>query len=140
MPAADQRRGKQRFAATVPKLATQYGLIYRSCFHLVLVLLYGSLGLFDTNAVAQNGLPAKKTAEPTAPTRTSESFVNVDQSPQTEKPGETQEETNKKKKESRGAIVAAPIPISSPAIGSGVVLVGGYAWGSARLSRKASVV
>ena len=32
----------------------------------------------------------------------------------------------KPKKEKRGALVAAPIPISSPAIGSGVVLVGGY--------------
>jgi hypothetical protein len=31
-----------------------------------------------------------------------------------------------KKNEKRGAIVAAPIPISSPAIGSGVVLAGGY--------------
>jgi hypothetical protein len=31
-----------------------------------------------------------------------------------------------KKKEKRGSIVAVPIPISSPAIGSGVVLAGGY--------------
>jgi len=32
----------------------------------------------------------------------------------------------KPKKEKRGALVAAPIPISSPAIGSGAVLFGGY--------------
>ena len=32
----------------------------------------------------------------------------------------------KAKKEKRGSIIAAPIPISSPAIGSGVVLAGGY--------------
>jgi hypothetical protein len=30
------------------------------------------------------------------------------------------------KKEKRGSLIAAPIPISSPAIGSGVVLAGGY--------------
>lgn len=34
-----------------------------------------------------------------------------------------QEET---KKEKRGSLIVSPIPISSPAIGSGVVLVGGY--------------
>jgi hypothetical protein len=37
-----------------------------------------------------------------------------------------QRQTKKNKKEKRGSIVAAPIPISSPAIGSGVVLAGGY--------------
>jgi hypothetical protein len=33
---------------------------------------------------------------------------------------------NKENKEKRGSIVAAPIPISSPAIGSGVIVAGGY--------------
>jgi hypothetical protein len=62
-----------------------------------------------------------------APTRTSEASLDIDQWQQAKEPAaENQENTNKNKKEPRGAIVVAPIPISSPAIGSGVVLVGGY--------------
>ena len=37
-----------------------------------------------------------------------------------------QQQGQKTKKQKRGSIVAAPIPIASPAIGSGVVLAGGY--------------
>lgn len=37
-----------------------------------------------------------------------------------------QEQGQKTKNQKRGSIVAAPIPIASPAIGSGVVLAGGY--------------
>lgn len=37
-----------------------------------------------------------------------------------------QKQGQKTKKQKRGSIVAAPIPIASPAIGSGVVLAGGY--------------
>lgn len=42
-----------------------------------------------------------------------------------------------KKPERRGSVVAVPIPISSPAIGSGVVLAGGYIF-SLRKSDKVS--
>jgi hypothetical protein len=38
----------------------------------------------------------------------------------------SQNPQHKKKTEKRGSLVAAPIPISSPAIGSGAVLAGGY--------------
>jgi outer membrane protein assembly factor BamA len=53
------------------------------------------------------------------------------QKPASESPGQektTQEKTTQEKttKEKRGSLIAAPIPISSPAIGSGVVLAGGY--------------
>jgi hypothetical protein len=41
-------------------------------------------------------------------------------------PSQAQPQENKTKKEKRGSIIAVPIPISSPAIGSGVVLAGGY--------------
>jgi Omp85 superfamily domain len=52
----------------------------------------------------------------------------ADQSAQSTAPAqpETKEEKNKKKQGGRGAFVAAPIPLSSPAIGSGAVLVAGY--------------
>jgi hypothetical protein len=50
-----------------------------------------------------------------------ESSVEFDRSERTEQ-GESQEK--QKKKESRAAIVLAPIPISSPAIGTGAVIAG----------------
>ena len=50
------------------------------------------------------------------------------QSPPTKKPDSESEEKKdeKKKKEKRGAFVAAPLPLSSPAIGSGIIPVVGY--------------
>ena len=48
----------------------------------------------------------------------------IDQETQQEEASENPQE--KTTKEKRGSLVAAPIPISSPAIGSGVVLAGGY--------------
>jgi hypothetical protein len=77
--------------------------------------------------MAQDESPlATAACKQAAPTRTSEASLDIDQSPQTKEPTEAQEKTNQNKKDSRRAIVVAPIPISSPAIGSGVVLVGGY--------------
>jgi len=48
------------------------------------------------------------------------------QSGQQAAPSQAQGQEKKAKKEKRGSIVAAPIPISSPAIGAGGVIVGGY--------------
>jgi hypothetical protein len=52
-------------------------------------------------------------------------LVPIDQDSQQEQTPETPPQGNTKK-EKRGSLIAAPIPISSPAIGSGVVLAGGY--------------
>jgi outer membrane protein assembly factor BamA len=49
----------------------------------------------------------------------------IDQETQEEKASESPPQ-EKIKKEKRGSLVAAPIPLSSPAIGSGAVLAGGY--------------
>jgi hypothetical protein len=49
----------------------------------------------------------------------------LDAGSQKDQTSETPEQ-EKPKKEKRGSLVAAPIPISSPAIGSGVVIAGGY--------------
>ena len=48
------------------------------------------------------------------------------QAPQKSDSSEAYPQVKKAKKEKRGSIVVAPIPISSPAIGSGVLLAGGY--------------
>jgi hypothetical protein len=109
-----------------PQLDNQYSVFQRSWFCIAPIVLYASFGPSYKNAIAQDGLPTTEAAEQTAPTSTPNSSVSTDPSPQTNERAETQEETNKNKKESRGAIVVAPIPISSPAVGSGVVLVGGY--------------
>jgi hypothetical protein len=51
---------------------------------------------------------------------------NAGQAPKKDDSPEANQQDKKTKKEKRGSIVAVPIPISSPAIGSGVVLAGGY--------------
>jgi hypothetical protein len=48
--------------------------------------------------------------------------AKVGQAQQKDDSSEAHQKVKKTKRESRGSIVAAPIPISSPAIGSGVVL------------------
>jgi hypothetical protein len=52
--------------------------------------------------------------------------AKTDIPPQPEGSADTEESEPKQAKNSRGSIVAVPIPISSPTIGSCVVLVGGY--------------
>jgi Omp85 superfamily domain len=49
-----------------------------------------------------------------------------DPTPKSDEPEKPGVEKEKKKKQSRGSIVIAPLPISSPAIGSGFVPVAGY--------------
>jgi Omp85 superfamily domain len=65
--------------------------------------------------------PATGSIQETAPSSTKP----ADQSPQPAAPGES-EAKPKEEKEKRGSIVAAPLPISSPAIGSGIIPVLGY--------------
>ena len=52
--------------------------------------------------------------------------AKVGQAPHKDDSSGAQQQVKKTKGERRGSIVAAPIPISSPAIGSGVVLAGGH--------------
>jgi hypothetical protein len=52
--------------------------------------------------------------------------LQVNDATQNQDSSQAQQPDQGTKKEKRGSIVAAPIPISGPAIGSGVVLAGGY--------------
>src|ERR1700741_1250663 len=126
MSRADSYRGKHHLNGLFPQPGVPPGLFHPGCFPLVFLLLYVSLGLFDMSVVAQDGPPAAKAAEHTPPTRTTESSESTDESTERKEPSQPQEKADKNKKEPQGAIVIAPIPISSPAIGSGVVIVGGY--------------
>ena len=86
-----------------------------------LILLCCSLGGITLHAEAQQASPTV-----TQDVQTIESS-SVEQTPQSPNTDESKANSQtKKKKERRGAIVVAPIPISSPAIGTGVVLAGGY--------------
>jgi Omp85 superfamily domain len=126
MSPADSHRGKHHLNGLFPQPGVPHGLFHPGYLLLVFLMLYASLGSFDMSVVAQDGPPAAKAAEHTAPSITTDSSASADESTQTKEPGQPQEIPNKNKKESQGAIVIAPIPISSPAIGSGVIIVGGY--------------
>ena len=49
-----------------------------------------------------------------------------DEDPTADASGQEKDDKEKQKKEKRGSLVIAPIPISSPAFGSGLVLIAGY--------------
>jgi hypothetical protein len=75
--------------------------------------------------VAQGNLQAEQSSAPATSQETStKPGAEPDQQPAA--PAKAEEPPKKKKKPARGAIVVAPLPISSPAIGSGIVPVLGY--------------
>jgi hypothetical protein len=67
--------------------------------------------------------PAEPSDETTSQENAQKTEGQASQSTESDKP---KDESKKKKKPSRGAIVVAPLPISSPAIGSGIIPVLGY--------------
>ncbi len=98
----------------------KYADIARAISVLTLVL---TLALADCmTAVSQSPLPIDQTNEG------SQEPVPAGQSKDQAPASATQEdqEPEKEKKEKRGSLVIAPIPISSPAFGSGLLLITGY--------------
>ena len=94
---------------------------------IVFLQLCISLRLFPISAAPQDGPPAPKADdERNVATRMPKGSENDSHSSQKSEQQESPQRTSQNKKEARGAIIAVPIPISSPAIGSGVVLAGGY--------------
>ena len=76
----------------------------------------------DTTAIAQEQQPGARPGNGSGQEATPSPARPVDQSTVSDK----SEAKPKEKKEKRGSIVAAPLPISSPAIGSGIIPVLGY--------------
>ncbi len=91
-----------------------------------MILLCGSFGFYTLPLPAQDPHSNLAPAEHPLDTNSVDSLFASDQAEQQTDPGSSQGNSQSRKKESRGAIVVAPIPITSPAIGSGVVLAGGY--------------
>src|SRR5688500_10079851 len=98
-------------------------ILWRSLLVLLLTLVIslGSIG-FSQSASAT---PAKANNEvnqlPGSPSKTDDES-SVSRAPSEPQAGEKAEP----KKEKRGSLVIAPIPISSPAYGAGLILVAGY--------------
>jgi hypothetical protein len=98
----------------------KYADVARAVSVLTLVLI---LALAECmTAVGQSPLPTDQTNE------VRQEPVPADQSKDHTPISATQkdQETDKKKTEKRGSLVIAPIPISSPAFGSGLLLITGY--------------
>jgi len=86
---------------------------------LLLLYLFGGLGLFQLKlAAAQENPTSTSQVAPVVPG----SETQGQESPQKD-PGKAEE---KEKQPSRGSIIVAPMPIVSPAIGSGVIPIAGY--------------
>jgi Omp85 superfamily domain len=85
-------------------------------------VLCGSLFFQETTAIAQEQQPAAPPGNSSGQEATPTPPRPADQSTESGK----SEAKPKEKKEKRGSIVAAPLPISSPAVGSGIIPVLGY--------------
>jgi len=123
---------KPKLLSSAPNVAKHKKLFEKTPRTLRFLALFvvGGLLVFVTPARAQEQPIPDKAAkiQPQTP--------NDSQQPQTTPPKETKADEEAKKKEERkkrekklphgGAIVVAPLPISSPAIGSGIVPVLGY--------------
>ena len=94
------------------------------------VVAQNSSALSDTASLDQKKSGANLNA--TKPTGQQVSSPELDQSATSTSPALPDSQPTEEKRERRGSIVIAPIPISSPALGSGVVPVAAYIF---RLSR-----
>src|SRR5271155_3735434 len=89
------------------------------------LLVFAGYFLASIPCLGQEDQPVQETSASTASQESStKPAAGQDQQPAA--PEKPEEPPKKKKKPSRGAIVVAPLPISSPAIGSGIVPVLGY--------------
>jgi hypothetical protein len=95
-------------------------------FRLVVILLCAALSIFAKFAAAQSQPLENRVPEQAVANGAPDSCDQQSPTCQIKAYPEIEQGNKKRKKGPRGSIVAAPIPISSPAIGSGVVLVGGY--------------
>lgn len=89
------------------------------------LVLCGYCFFQGTPAIAQGEQPEAHPGNSSGQEATPSPAKPADQSEQSTAPDKP-EATPKEKKEKRGSIVAAPLPISSPAIGSGITPVLGY--------------
>src|SRR5271168_2589099 len=89
------------------------------------LLVFAGYFLASIPCLGQEDQPVQETSASTASQENStKPAAAQDQQPAT--PAKPEEPPKKKKKPARGAFVVAPLPISSPAIGTGIVPVLGY--------------
>ena len=92
------------------------------------ICLFAAVGQSATLAFGSQEEPKATQAgnEQNAPTSPTSSTQNSQPEPQSDKSNSDSNDAQHKKKTHRGSIVAAPLPIVSPAIGAGIVPVLGY--------------
>lgn len=100
------------------------GTTFKKAILIASPALWGLLWLFSVRTLAQGEPPETTSGELKAASKTLPVKPGPDHGPQAKESDPSGEKSEKK--ESRGSIVIAPIPISSPAIGTGMVLAGGY--------------
>src|SRR5271170_504252 len=101
----------------IPRILTQ-------CLLGALLVCAGYLPV-SVSCLAQENLRVEQSQAP-ATSQESSTKPAAAQEQQPTTPAKPEEPEKKKKKPARGAFVVAPLPISSPAIGSGIVPVLGY--------------
>src|SRR5215217_6801412 len=100
----------------------KYADIARTVSVLTLVLILSLTECMTAVSQSPSPLPAKQTDEGSQNSVPSDQAK--DHAPASATPKD--QETDKKKTEKRGSLVIAPIPVSSPAFGSGLLLITGY--------------
>jgi outer membrane protein assembly factor BamA len=90
---------------------------------LLLALCVFGAGFYSAAQKATDQEAAPRSGHADTPIKTEQSAQSADPAPSEDQPKEVK---NKKEEVRRGALVIAPIPISSPAVGSGLVLAVGY--------------
>ena len=94
----------------------------------ICICLFAAVGQSATLAFGSQEEPKVTQAgnQQNAPTSPTSSTQNSQPEPQSDKSNSDSNDAQHKKKTHRGSIVAAPLPIVSPAIGAGIVPVLGY--------------
>lgn len=92
---------------------------------LLLLLITGAPIFLSGSSLTNQEPPSATSADASSQIEISSSNDTA-QSAASEKPASDNKKDQEKKKEKRGAFVVAPLPLSSPAIGSGIVPVVGY--------------
>src|SRR4051812_16156012 len=96
-------------SSPIARLLLLLVLVLSAC---LVVIAQDTASVVDKQSTKQNQQQSIKPASP-------------DPSPDAS-PSPTKKDDDKTKKPKRGSLVIAPIPISSPAFGSGLILVAGY--------------
>jgi hypothetical protein len=120
-----QGRQQQGIAYVTPQRSKPRHPKYLPEHALYILLIVGACCALARPCLGQEEQPAEASPTGTAAQSASQSST-TNGAPQSTKPEQSETESKREKRILRGSFVVAPIPISSPAIGTGIVPVLGY--------------